>query len=210
MTGSTTYNKATVMASGDGWNLLPNVRTAIESSNIPIPVASKAERDALAPPGGLYPGLTVIRTDTPDSRREVWDGTRWDSTNGISYTPTWSSPGSFGTGGSVHGMYWLSGDLVTLRADITAGTGTSMPAGIVGFSLPTGLPMAQGLTNVGSALHKTDTGAIRPMVAICTPGQTVSVWSNQIPILNPGNAGYPWGAGYSIEALIQYQTTTIL
>lgn len=212
MTGVTTWNKGTAPSGSDGWNLRPDIQRAIESSNFPVPVSSKAERDALNPPGGKYPGMVVVRLDTPDSRHEVYDGANWDSANGTAYTPTWSSPGSFGSGGSVVGKYWLAGNLVTLRASITAGTGTSMPAGIVGFSLPTGLPMAAGLTNVGQALHKTDTGAIRPMVAICTPGQTVSVWAHQGAgvILNPGNAGFPWGANYSIEALIHYETTTIL
>ena len=212
MTGTTTYNKATVPAGADGWNLLPGIRTAIESANVPVPVASKAERDALAPPGGKFPGLTVVRTDTPDLRRDVYSGSAFVTPNGTAFTPTWSSPGSFGTGGSVTGAYWVRGDLVTLRTNITAGTGSTLPAGVVGFNLPTGLPMASGLRLVGPALYITPSGGLRHMVAICTPGSTVSLWVPQqgADALNPGAAGLPWGSGYSFEALITYQTTTVL
>lgn len=73
-----TYNKATTPAGPDAWNLTPDLKKMLETSNIPVPVSSQAERDGLNPPGGKYPGLTVMRLDIAGKPLEVYNGSSWD------------------------------------------------------------------------------------------------------------------------------------
>jgi hypothetical protein len=201
-------NGVIVPINSDAYNTTGDLATMADSINAIIPVANKAARDALT----LKTGLTVQRLDTPDLRIEKYSGSAWYTPNGTAYTPTWSSPGSLGTGGNITGMYWVNGDKVELRASVTAGTGTTLPAGVVGFNLPSAFPMAAGLNNVGQCLYRSASGGLRTLIAICAPGSTVSIWvpQNNADALNPGAAGLPWGSGYSFEALITYQTTTVL
>lgn len=77
MTGVPTWNKGVAPAGTEGWNLTPNVLRAMESLNVPVPVATSAARDALAPPGGKYPGMMVVRTDQAGMPVEKWDGSNW-------------------------------------------------------------------------------------------------------------------------------------
>lgn len=77
MTGVTTWNKGKAPAGGDGWSLTPDVRLAVESLNVPVPVADAAERDGITPPLGKYPGMMVVRTDVAGFPIEVWDGAAW-------------------------------------------------------------------------------------------------------------------------------------
>lgn len=76
MTGVVRWNKTTTPAGSDGWNLTPNIGTALDTANVVIP-CSLAERDALAPPTGMYPGIVVIRTDVAGLPLEKWNGTAW-------------------------------------------------------------------------------------------------------------------------------------
>jgi hypothetical protein len=77
MTGVTRWNKAVTLAGGDGWLLTPNIGTALDTSNVIVPVATQAERDGLTPPGGKYAGMTVARTDIVTAPLERYDGTKW-------------------------------------------------------------------------------------------------------------------------------------
>lgn len=77
MTGIARWNKAKTPAGADGWNLTPDIGTALDSANVVVPVGSQAERDALTPPLGKYAGMVVSRTDLAGSPLEVWDGARW-------------------------------------------------------------------------------------------------------------------------------------
>lgn len=78
MADVTTWNKATVPGGTNPWDLRADIQQAVESANIPVPVASQAERDALNPPGGKYPGMAVFRTDFHGAL-QVWDGSTWDN-----------------------------------------------------------------------------------------------------------------------------------
>lgn len=77
MAGQTTWNKAVTPAGTDPWQFIPDVKKVAETLNVPVPVASAAERDALAPPGGKYPGMEVKRTDLPGVPTETYDGSGW-------------------------------------------------------------------------------------------------------------------------------------
>lgn len=77
MTGVTRWNKSTTPAGPDGWNLTPDIGKALDTANVPVPVASQAERDGLTPPGGKYPGMMVIRMDISGCPVEIWDGLGW-------------------------------------------------------------------------------------------------------------------------------------
>ena len=73
-----TANKATVPAGSDAWNLTADIKKALETARIIVPVASQAERDGLAPlfPGGVLPVPTMVwRTDT--QHYQNWNGTGW-------------------------------------------------------------------------------------------------------------------------------------
>lgn len=77
MTGVTTWNKGTAPAGTEGWNLTANVQRAMETLNVVPPAASATARDALAPPGGKYPGMVAVRTDQASMPLERWDGANW-------------------------------------------------------------------------------------------------------------------------------------
>lgn len=77
MTGITRWNKTKTPAGGDGWNLTPNIGTALDTANLIVPVASQTERDALNPPTGQYAGMVVSRTDISGAPLERFDGTKW-------------------------------------------------------------------------------------------------------------------------------------
>lgn len=76
MTGVLRWNKTTTPAGADGWNLTPDIGKALDTANVVVP-CSLSERDALAPPGGKYPGMIVIRTDVAGLPLEKWDGSTW-------------------------------------------------------------------------------------------------------------------------------------
>ena len=104
MAGQTTWNKATVEAGTDPWNLVPDNKKAIETSGLVFGVATTAERNGLAAlaPGGVLPVPTLVR-NAETGRYESWNGTRWaqaaptelgHSVTGLGGTlaasPTWS------------------------------------------------------------------------------------------------------------------------
>lgn len=76
MTDVITWNKGTAPAGTNGWLLLPDVRKALESMNVPVPVATQAERDGITPPLGRYVGMSVLRADL-GNLLETWDGSAW-------------------------------------------------------------------------------------------------------------------------------------
>lgn len=86
MTGVSTWNKGTVQAGTDGWNLRNDTQRAMETLNVVVPVGSSTERDALTPPGGKYPGMIVVRTDLAGLPEEKWDGSVWRRTGPKTYT----------------------------------------------------------------------------------------------------------------------------
>ncbi len=69
-------NKITVPLNSDAWNLVPDLTTMADTTNVPIKVASAAERDALASPQN---GDKVIRTDLAGQPFETYDSasTSW-------------------------------------------------------------------------------------------------------------------------------------
>jgi hypothetical protein len=78
MTGVTRWNKSKTPAGADGWNLTPDIGTALDTANVIVPVASQAERDGLTPPiTGKYAGMVVARTDIAGMPLEKWDGSVW-------------------------------------------------------------------------------------------------------------------------------------
>jgi len=78
MTGQTTWNKATVPAGTDPWNLVPDTKKAIESAGLVFNVANDAERTGLAAlaPGGVLPIPTYV-FQTDNKRWYTWDGFTW-------------------------------------------------------------------------------------------------------------------------------------
>lgn len=76
MTGVTTWNKGIAPAGTDGWLLTPNVRLALESMNVSVPVANSTERDGLTPPTGKYAGMVAGRNDIPGAL-DIYDGSGW-------------------------------------------------------------------------------------------------------------------------------------
>ena len=78
MAGQTTWNKATVEAGTDPWNLVPDNKKALETAGLVFGVATNTERNALAAsaPGGVLPVPTLVR-NTATGQYESWNGTRW-------------------------------------------------------------------------------------------------------------------------------------
>ena len=77
---TTGWNGPTLPTSGDGWNLINHIQTALNTANLNITVSSQVQRDGLAAlaPGGVLPvGTTVIRSDLTGLPEEVWTGSSW-------------------------------------------------------------------------------------------------------------------------------------
>jgi hypothetical protein len=81
----TRWNKGRTIVNSDAYNLAGDLATDLDTYNLPVPVASQAERDALVPPGGKYAGMLVCRTDLAGCPIERYDGTTWwgDSTQAL-------------------------------------------------------------------------------------------------------------------------------
>jgi hypothetical protein len=72
------WNKIQTPTNPDSFtNLTTDLGTLGAGANVVVYVASQAERDALAPPGGKYAGMMVARTDIAGVPYEVYDGTAW-------------------------------------------------------------------------------------------------------------------------------------
>ena len=116
-----TANKVTVPVGSDAWNLTTHLKGMAETTNSLIPVASAAERDALAAlfPGGVLPIPTMItRTDELGSPNYQWNGSTW-----LRKSPqTWRFEREFTTDSN-------PGD-ITGTTNLKSGTITSAPAGL--------------------------------------------------------------------------------
>lgn len=170
----------------------------------PVKVRNTTERGGFTSP---VVGQAVARLDLDASGKvvETWSGTSWDVVGkGTAYTPNWIGAASWGASPAQLGTYWVSGDLVTVWAKITSGTGASLGTGTIAFSTPTGYPIASGVAILGSGTAIST--AHRPLMALTNSSTTVSVWAPNQPIASPGSAGYPFAAGNSFEALVQYRT----
>lgn len=158
MAGQTTWNKATVPAGTDPWNLVPDEKKAIETAGLVFGVATTAERNGLAAlaPGGVLPVPTLVR-NAETGRYESWNGTRWaqvaSSVLGKSTT---------GTGGTLaESPSWS--DLLTVTATSLGGEVT------VSYKVT--------LVNANSGAHRS--AAVR---VICD-GSEVDAWALTAPYL---------------------------
>ena len=70
----TRWNKIKTIVNSDAYNLSGDMATEADYSNVVVPVASQAERDALVPPQGVYAGMAVARTDLPGVPIQTRDG----------------------------------------------------------------------------------------------------------------------------------------
>lgn len=203
-------NGVDVFTNSDDYNLAEDIASAFKSAGVIIPVPSKEVRDALP---ALLPGkiITVTRTDLPGCPTERWDLTKWVSQNGISYTPNWTGAESWGSSPIVKGTYWRNGNHVRVQAMIEGGAGSSLGLGVIGFSLPAGLPVGADFMASGGGMWNSfkTTGALRSVLTAAGPGQTsASVWA--VPgtdqFVTPGNAGWPWGTNAAFHVWIEYMT----
>lgn len=69
----TLNNGITTPINADAYNLTGDLATMGNTSNVVIPVANQAARDALTP----YAGMTVSRLDLTGAPLQVYDGTKW-------------------------------------------------------------------------------------------------------------------------------------
>jgi hypothetical protein len=197
------------IAGGGSPTVVRNPAVFVAAGGI-LPVYSQAERDALTG----YDGLTVRRNDLPTKPVQVWtaDASKWLTTNGpgIIYVPIWSGVTDFGTGGALTGTYWVDGDRVHVRSKARFGSGGIMGTGAVFCPLPSGYPIA-GVesTALGSGVHVTAGGQVRPLVVFTGSSTTASVWAPTIPVQTPGTASYTAGNGDYFEISISYQTSAV-
>lgn len=116
-----TANKVTVPVGSDAWNLTTHLKGMAETTSSLIPVASVAERDALAAlfPGGVLPIPTMItRTDEVGSPNYQWNGSIW-----LRKSPqTWRFERDFTSDSN-------PGD-ITGTTQLKTGTITAAPAGL--------------------------------------------------------------------------------
>jgi hypothetical protein len=210
MTGVPTWNKSTAPAGADGWNLTPDVRKAIETSNFPVPVANVTERDALTPPAGKYAGMQVLRTDLPGCPVETWDGSNWQGVAWVPYTPTWAGWAALGTGFVSTGSYLLLGKLCMARMKLVGGSsGTNMGTGNLAVSLPFTSAADQATMGEAEWLGSGIIGELRKVILSNPPsnGQaSLLSWSGGNAIaVTPGAASFPYGSTTEIHATITYR-----
>lgn len=144
--------------------------------------------------------------DTPEWVK-ITDG----NPKGAAYTPSWTGAETWGGGAIVKGYYWRDGTHVRVQAMIQAGSSSSLGLGVIGFSLPPGLPLGADFMATGAGVWNSSgtSGAIRPVITAAGPGQTsASVWAtpgtNQV--VTPGSAGWPWGTGCAFHVWLEYKT----
>lgn len=118
-----TWNKGKAPAGNTGWQLTPDIRAGLESMNVVVPVANKAERDGITPPLGKYVGMVVSRADL-NGLLEVWDGTRWES-GPIGFLGEQSNAGATSTGTAQNALVTKTVNLeadrrIEIRATVTA------------------------------------------------------------------------------------------
>lgn len=141
----TLQNGVVVPINPDAYNLAGDLATMGNKSNVVIPVANQAARDALT----LAPGLTVTRLDLPGAPIQTYDGTTWQGGIWFTYTPaiTASTNPSLGSGSQQLGQYQLNGKVMSVQFFVAWGTGGTNGSGSFSVSLPTGFTYA----GVGSA-----------------------------------------------------------
>lgn len=71
----TQYNGVQTIANSDAYNLANDLAKLGQTINAIVPVTSDAQRNALAPPQGVFAGMTVARTDKPGVPLEILDST---------------------------------------------------------------------------------------------------------------------------------------
>lgn len=143
-------NKITVPLNSDAWNLVPDLTTMADTTNVFIKVASAAERDALASPAH---GDKVVRTDlagcpieTYDSGAGAW-GPQWENL-GMPTLSGWTLTGSW------YRFKFGAINLITVSMYLYRnGAQISIPGG--------------GVT-------QTTIGVIAPSTAVSTPAQNIS------------------------------------
>jgi hypothetical protein len=120
MTGITTWNKGKAPAGADGWSLTPDVRAALESMNVLVPVVNNAERDGITPPLGKYAGMAVTRADL-NGLIEVWNGSTWRAPSPIGFLGSATNAGNTTTGTSQNTLVSVTVDLqANRRIKVTA------------------------------------------------------------------------------------------
>lgn len=210
MTGVTTWNKSITPSGSDGWNLTPDVRRAIETANVPVPVGSLTERDGLVPPTGKYAGMQVVRTDLPGCPVETWDGSAWQGVSWIPYSPSFAGWSNLGSGAVQTGSYLLLGKLCIVRAKLVGGgTGGSLGTGNLAVSLP--YVSAPDQYSIGDALwYPVGSGGFPQRVMLANPPNNVqaAIVSNvagSSTSQTPGNAGLNFGASSEVHCNITYR-----
>lgn len=84
----TRVNKAVTPVNSDAYNLTADLATLADSLNVPIPVATQAERDALVSPTA---GKTAVARADLGGLVEVWNGSYW--TRGVQHAEFTGSTG---------------------------------------------------------------------------------------------------------------------
>lgn len=129
-----------------------------------------------------------------------------------SYTPVWTGLESLGAGFSSTGRYSVSGKLVRVTAALVAGDRSSLALGVIGVSLPPGLPVAVGPMAIGDGVWNSQgvTGQMRRVMIAASGRQTgATVWA--VPgtneVIPPGRAGWGWGVGSAFHVSLEYFTS---
>lgn len=143
-------NKITVPLNSDAWNLVPDLTTMADTTNVFIKVASAAERDALASP---QHGDKVVRTDLNGCPVETYDS------GAGAWAPQWENLGMPTLSGWTLAGFWY-------RFNFGA-------AALVTCSMYIYRNGAQ-LTIPGGGVTQTTIGVIAPATAVSSNARNIS------------------------------------
>lgn len=143
-------NKITVPLNSDAWNLVPDLTTMADTTNVFIKVASAAERDALASP---QHGDKVVRTDLASCPVETYD-----------------------SGAGAWGPQWENLGMPTLSGWTLTGNWYRFKFGAINLITVSMYLYRNGtqLTITGGGVTQTTIGVIAPSTAVSTPAQNIS------------------------------------
>lgn len=182
MAGINLWNKIVAAASGNGWNLIQDLLTALNSANVIVPVASVTERNGLTPPAGKYEGMAVARQDV-GGMIEVLDGDLSTWTRGIQHA---EFTGSTVPDIPVTSPTWGTGALATDAPNSRNGAIFTSPSNDR-FRLP-----QLGLYSVSVRVQMTAAATGKTWVAITNDAGTVTYTSYDIqPGTSTGAASIP-------------------
>ncbi|MCT9624277.1 hypothetical protein HWD94_03955 [Pseudarthrobacter equi] len=203
----TLQNGIKVPTNSDPYKLTDDLAQMGLSSNVIIPVQTKADRDGLA---DKFPGMTVSRLDLPGAPLETWDGNNWQGQVWTPYTPVWGGWANLGAGFQSTGSWiMLAPKLCEVRAKLKAGPGAAMGNGQLALTLPFTSASDQATLGEAEWLQTGVFGGLQKVILSNPPNNiqaSILSWpGGASQAVTPGVGGFGYGTTTEVHATIKYR-----